>query len=131
LVLPFLSYKALPRRATSCLNCSFSFATASEHVSTIVFSTRTWLQGLESSIKSKQELEASFLIISGISSKDTSSVLPIFYSLVVSSLLCMLRISIFPSKFSMASWELANLALSFSFFFNKDIIGSSGRSTRL
>jgi hypothetical protein len=28
----------------------------------------------------------------------------------------MLRISIFPSKFSMASWELANLALSFSFF---------------
>jgi hypothetical protein len=39
-----------------------------------------------------------------------------FYSLVVSSLLCMLRISIFPSKFSIASWELANLALSFLFF---------------
>jgi hypothetical protein len=38
-----------------------------------------------------------------------------FSSLVVSSLLCMLRISIFPSKFSKASWELANLALSFSF----------------
>jgi hypothetical protein len=37
-------------------------------------------------------------------------------SLVVSSLLCMLRIYIFPTKFSMASWELANLALSFSFF---------------
>jgi hypothetical protein len=28
----------------------------------------------------------------------------------------MLRISIFRSKFSIASWELANLALSFSFF---------------
>jgi hypothetical protein len=39
-----------------------------------------------------------------------------FSSLVVSSSLCMLRISIFPSKFSMASWELANLALSFLFF---------------
>jgi hypothetical protein len=39
-----------------------------------------------------------------------------FSSLVVSSSLCMLRISIFSSKFSMASWELANLALSFSFF---------------
>jgi hypothetical protein len=43
-------------------------------------------------------------------------VLPMFSSLVVSSSLCMLRISIFPSKFSMASWELANLALIFSFF---------------
>jgi hypothetical protein len=30
--------------------------------------------------------------------------------------LCMLRISIFSSKFSIVSWELANLALSFSFF---------------
>jgi hypothetical protein len=39
-----------------------------------------------------------------------------FSSLVVSSLLCMLRISIFPNKFSIPSWELANLALSFSFF---------------
>jgi hypothetical protein len=38
-----------------------------------------------------------------------------FSSLVVSSLLCMQRISIFSSKFSMPSWELANLALSFSF----------------
>jgi hypothetical protein len=28
----------------------------------------------------------------------------------------MLRISIFCSKFSIASWEIANLALSFSFF---------------
>jgi hypothetical protein len=28
----------------------------------------------------------------------------------------MLRISIFPSKFSIASWELAKLALSFPFF---------------
>jgi hypothetical protein len=28
----------------------------------------------------------------------------------------MLRISIFSSKFLIASWELANLALSFSFF---------------
>jgi hypothetical protein len=43
-------------------------------------------------------------------------VVPMFSSLVVSSLLCMLRISIFPSKFLIASWELANLALSFSFF---------------
>jgi hypothetical protein len=56
----------------------------------------------------------------------TTSMLPMFSSLVVSSLLCMLRISIFPSKFSIASWKLANLALSFSFFFNKAIIGSSG-----
>jgi hypothetical protein len=55
--LPFLSYKALPRRATSCLNCSFSFATSSEHVSTTIFSIRTWLQGLESPIKSRQEVE--------------------------------------------------------------------------
>jgi hypothetical protein len=31
----------------------------------------------------------------------------------------MLRISIFPSKFSIASWELANLALSFSFFLTR------------
>jgi hypothetical protein len=74
------------------------------------------LQGLESLIKSKQEVEASFLIILGISTKDTSWVLPTFSSLVVSSLLCMLRISILPSKFSIASWELATLALSFSFF---------------
>jgi hypothetical protein len=66
--------------------------------------------------KSKQEVEASFLIISGISTKDTSQVLPMFSSLVVSSLLCMLRIYIFPNKFSIASWEVANLALSFSFF---------------
>jgi hypothetical protein len=70
MALPFLSYKALPRQATSCLNCSFSFATSSEHVSTTIFSTRTWLHELESSIKSKQEVEASFLIISGISTKD-------------------------------------------------------------
>ena len=116
MALPFLSYKALPRRATSCFNCSFSFATSSVHVSTTIFSTTTWLQGLESSIKSKQEVEASFLIISGISTKDAAGVLPMFSSLVVSSLLCMLRISIFSSKFSIASWELANLALSFSFF---------------
>jgi hypothetical protein len=80
-----------------------------------IFKT-TWLQGLESSIKSKQEVEASFLIISGILTKDATGVLPMFYSLVFSSLLCMLRISIFSSKFSVASWELANLALSFSFF---------------
>jgi hypothetical protein len=59
------------------------------------------LQGLESSIKSKQEVEASFLIISGISTKDTPGVLPMFSSLLVSSLLCMLRIYIFPTKFSM------------------------------
>jgi hypothetical protein len=39
-----------------------------------------------------------------------------FSSLVVSSLLCMLKISIFPIKFSMASSELANLVLSFPFF---------------
>jgi hypothetical protein len=39
-----------------------------------------------------------------------------FSSLVVSSLLYMLRISIFPSKFSIAYWELANLDLSFSLF---------------
>jgi hypothetical protein len=39
-----------------------------------------------------------------------------FSSLVVSSLLCMLRISIFSSKFSIVFWELANLPLSFSFF---------------
>jgi hypothetical protein len=74
------------------------------------------LQGLESSIKSKQEVEASFLIISGISTKDAPGVLPMFSSLVVSSSLCMLRIFVFSSKFSIASWELANLALSFSFF---------------
>jgi hypothetical protein len=42
-----------------------------------------------------------------------------FSSLVVSSLLCMLRISIFPSKFSIASWELAYLALSFSFLLTR------------
>jgi hypothetical protein len=45
------------------------------------------LQGLELSIKSKQEVEASFLIISGISTKDAAGVLPMFSSLVVSSLL--------------------------------------------
>jgi hypothetical protein len=39
--LPFLSYKALPRRATSCLNCSFSIAISSEHVSITTFLTRT------------------------------------------------------------------------------------------
>jgi hypothetical protein len=116
LAFPFLSYKALSRRATSCLNCSFSYATSSEHVSTTIFSTRTWLQGLESSIKSKQEVEASFLIILGISTKDAPGVLPMFSILVVGSLLCMLRISIFPSDFSIASWELDNLALRFSFF---------------
>jgi hypothetical protein len=103
LALPFLSYKALPRRATSCFNCSFSFATSSEHVSTTIFSTKTWLHGLESSIKSNQEVETSFLIISGISTKDATGVLPMFSSLVVSSLLCMLRIFIFSSKFSKAS----------------------------
>jgi hypothetical protein len=77
------------------------------------------LQGLESSIKSKQEVEASVLIISGISTKDASQVLLMLSSLLVSSLLCMLRISIFSSKFSMASRELANLALSFSFFLTR------------
>jgi hypothetical protein len=103
LALPFLSYKALPRQATSCFNCPFSFATSSEHVYPTIFSTKTCLQGLESSIKSNQEVEASFLIISGISIKDATGVLPMFSSLVVSSLLCMLRISIFSSKFSIAS----------------------------
>jgi hypothetical protein len=83
LALPFLSYKALLRRATSCLNCLFPFATSSEHVSTTIFSTRSWLQGLESLIKSKQEVEASFLIILGISTKDAVGVLPVFSSLVV------------------------------------------------
>jgi hypothetical protein len=63
LALPFLLYKALPRRVTSCLNCSFSFATSFEHVSTTILLRRTWLQGLELSIKSKQEVEASLLII--------------------------------------------------------------------
>jgi hypothetical protein len=100
LALPFLSYKVLPRQATSCLNCSFSFATSSEHVSTTIFSTRTWLQGLQSSIKSKQEVEASFLIILGISTKDAAGVLLMFSSLVVSSLLCMLRI-----PFSLANFQ--------------------------
>jgi hypothetical protein len=103
LALPFLLYKALPRRATSCLNCSFSFATSFEHVSTTILLTRTWLQVLELSIKSKQEVEASFLIISGISTKDAPGVLPMFSSLVVSSLLCMLRIFIFSIKFLIAS----------------------------
>jgi hypothetical protein len=83
LALSFLSYKAFLRRTTSCLNCSFSFATSSEHVSTTIFSTRTWLQGLESSIKSKQEVEAYFLIISGILTKDVPGVLPMLSSLVV------------------------------------------------
>jgi hypothetical protein len=111
-----MSYKALPRRATSCFNYSLSIAISSEHVSIIIFLTRTRLQGLESSIKSKQEVEASFLIISRISAKDAPGVLQMLSSLIVSSLLCMLRISIFPSKFSIASWELASLALSFPFF---------------
>jgi hypothetical protein len=74
------------------------------------------IEGLELLIKSKQEVETSFLKISGISTKDAPRVLPMFSSLVLSLSLCMLRIFIFPSKFSMASWELANLALSFSFF---------------
>jgi hypothetical protein len=77
------------------------------------------LQGLELSIKSKQKVEASFLIISGISIKDAYGVLLMLSSLRVSPLLCMLRISIFSSKFSMISWELTNLALSFSFFLTR------------
>jgi hypothetical protein len=117
LALPFLSYKALPRWATSCLNCSFTFAISFEQVSITTFSTRTWLQGLELSIKSKQEVEASFLMISKKLTKDAPKGLPMFSSLLFSSLLCMLRIFVFSSKFSIASWELANLALSFSFFF--------------
>jgi hypothetical protein len=55
-----------------------SFATSSEHVYTTIFSTRTWLQELESSIKSKQEVEAYFLIILEISIKDAPGVLPMF-----------------------------------------------------
>jgi hypothetical protein len=39
-----------------------------------------------------------------------------FYSLVVSSLLCMLRISILHSKLSIEFSELANLAFSFYSF---------------
>jgi hypothetical protein len=42
-----------------------------EHVSITIYSTKTWLQELESSIKFKKEVESSFLIISGISTKDT------------------------------------------------------------
>jgi hypothetical protein len=42
--------------------------------------------------------------------------LPMLSSLLVSSLLWMLRISIFSSKFSITFSELASLALSFSFF---------------
>jgi hypothetical protein len=42
-----------------------------------------------------------------------------FSSLIVSSLLCMLIISIFPSKFPIASWELAKLALSFLFLLTR------------
>jgi hypothetical protein len=67
---PFLSYKVLPRRANSGFNCSFSIAISSEHVSIKTFLTRTWLHGLESSIKLKQEAEASFLVILEISIKD-------------------------------------------------------------
>jgi hypothetical protein len=54
----------------------------------------TWLQGLELSIKFEQEVEAYFLIILGISIIDASRALPMLYSLVVNSLLCMLRIFI-------------------------------------
>jgi hypothetical protein len=53
-------FEALLRRATSCFNNSFSKATSSEHVSIPTFFTITWLQGLVSSFKSKQEVEASF-----------------------------------------------------------------------
>jgi hypothetical protein len=41
LTLPFLTYKALPRRATSCFNNSFSMAISSEQVSVTKFLTRT------------------------------------------------------------------------------------------
>jgi hypothetical protein len=84
LYLSLLSYRALPRRATSCFNNLFSKATSSEHIYITTFLITTWLQGLKSLIKSKQEVEASFLIISGISTKDTPGVPPIFSSLVVS-----------------------------------------------
>jgi hypothetical protein len=50
------------------------------------------LQELESLIKSKQEVEASFLMISGISTNDPPGALPIFSSLVVSSLLWWIRV---------------------------------------
>jgi hypothetical protein len=87
----FLVVQGLPKASTSCLNCSFSFATSAEHVYTTIFSTRTWLRGLELSIKSRQEVESSFLIISEISTKDAPWMLPMFSSLLVSSLLCMLE----------------------------------------
>ena len=62
--------------------------------------TKTCLQGLELiSIKSRQ-VEASFLIVLVVSILGASGVLPMFSSLVLSSLLCMLRIYIFLRKLS-------------------------------
>jgi hypothetical protein len=103
LALPLLSYKALPRQATSCFNNLFSKATSLKHVSITTFFTTTWLQGLESSIKSKHDVEASFLTILGISTRDAYGALLMLSSLVVTTLLYMLRTSIFSSKFSIVS----------------------------
>ena len=49
-------YSVTPR----VLHCSFSIATSCVHVSTITFSTQTWLHKGESKHKSLQEVEASF-----------------------------------------------------------------------
>ena len=64
-VLPFKMVKSLVRRSTSCLSISFSMATSSVDDYTITFSTQTRLHlGESNSIKSMQEVEESFLIIS-------------------------------------------------------------------
>jgi hypothetical protein len=65
-VLPFEMVKSLVRWSTSCLSISFSMATSSVDDYTITFSTQTcWLHlGESNSIKSMQEVEESFLIIS-------------------------------------------------------------------